>query len=322
MVWPGGGTHSVGRPAAASPPTVVSLCCRPDELSEAARARGNRGPHAVFLLTRWRMFWGAPVTVFLGNVLMYFAFLFLFAYVLLVDFRPPPQGPSGAEVTLYFWVFTLVLEEIRQVSGGLSPRSPDPSSRLSPDPRRPRPGVGRAVSGELSADGLPLCQGFFRDEDTHLVKKFALYVEDNWNKCDMTAIFLFVVGVTCRSVGPRGLTGAPSVGPVGGATCRTKPRKASEIPASLWHPRCVSAGSSFPSLGTSSPSNPAPSPRMEPSVFEAGRTVLAVDFMVFTLRLIHIFAIHKQLGPKIIIVERMVSPGRSWACPGPRRRVR
>uniref|UniRef100_A0A452SG08 Uncharacterized protein n=1 Tax=Ursus americanus TaxID=9643 RepID=A0A452SG08_URSAM len=153
-----------------------------------ARARGDRGPHAVFLLTRWRMFWGAPVTVFLGNVLMYFAFLFLFAYVLLVDFRPPPQGPSGAEVTLYFWVFTLVLEEIRQ--------------------------------------------------------KFALYVEDNWNKCDMTAIFLFVVGVTCRSVGPRGLTGGP--------------------------------------------------------------LILAVDFMVFTLRLIHIFAIHKQLGPKIIIVERMM----------------
>lgn len=40
--------------------------------------------------------------------------------------------------------------------------------------------------------------------------------------------------------------------------------------------------------------------------YEAGRTVLAIDFMVFTLRLIHIFAIHKQLGPKIIIVERMV----------------
>jgi transient receptor potential cation channel subfamily M protein 5 len=47
---------------------------------------------------------------------MYFAFLFLFTYVLLVDFRPPPQGPSGPEVILYFWVFTLVLEEIRQVS--------------------------------------------------------------------------------------------------------------------------------------------------------------------------------------------------------------
>lgn len=43
------------------------------------------------------------------------------------------------------------------------------------------------------------------------------------------------------------------------------------------------------------------------STFHDGRTVLAIDFMVFTLRLIHIFAIHKQLGPKIIIVERMVS---------------
>ncbi|XP_076769992.1 transient receptor potential cation channel subfamily M member 5 isoform X2 [Arvicanthis niloticus] len=170
-----------------------------EKLTEAPRTPGNLGPQAAFLLTRWRKFWGAPVTVFLGNVVMYFAFLFLFTYVLLVDFRPPPQGPSGSEVTLYFWVFTLVLEEIRQ--------------------------------------------GFFTNEDTHLVKKFTLYVEDNWNKCDMVAIFLFIVGVTCRMV---------------------------------------------------------------PSVFEAGRTVLAIDFMVFTLRLIHIFAIHKQLGPKIIIVERMM----------------
>lgn len=48
---------------------------------------------------------------------MYFAFLFLFTYVLLLDFKPPPpQGPSVKEIVLYFWVFTLVLEEIRQVS--------------------------------------------------------------------------------------------------------------------------------------------------------------------------------------------------------------
>lgn len=47
---------------------------------------------------------------------MYFAFLLLFAYVLLVDFKPPPpKGPSIQEIVLYFWVFTLVLEEIRQV---------------------------------------------------------------------------------------------------------------------------------------------------------------------------------------------------------------
>lgn len=54
-----------------------------------------------------------------------------------------------------------------------------------------------------------LCQGFFTDEDTHLVKKFTLYVEDNWNKCDMVAIFLFIVGVTCRSVASDGLVGRP-----------------------------------------------------------------------------------------------------------------
>ncbi|XP_061263345.1 transient receptor potential cation channel subfamily M member 5 isoform X4 [Bos javanicus] len=183
--------------------TEKSLLCglgsRAEELSEALRSERDRGRRAAFLLTRWRKFWGAPVTVFLGNVVMYFAFLFLFTYVLLVDFWPPPQGPSGSEVALYFWVFTLVLEEIRQ--------------------------------------------GFFTDEDTHLVKKLTLYVEDSWNKCDLVAIFLFIAGVTCR---------------------------------------------------------------MLPWAFEAGRTVLAIDFMVFTLRLIHIFAVHKQLGPKIIIVERMM----------------
>uniref|UniRef100_U3KAF6 Transient receptor potential cation channel subfamily M member 5 n=1 Tax=Ficedula albicollis TaxID=59894 RepID=U3KAF6_FICAL len=155
---------------------------------------------ATFMFTRWRKFWSAPVTVFMGNVIMYFAFLFLFTYVLLLDFKPPPpQGPSVKEIVLYFWVFTLVLEEIRQ--------------------------------------------SFYTDEDTSLMKKFKLYVEDNWNKCDMVAIYLFIIGVTCRMLN---------------------------------------------------------------STFQAGRTILAIDFMVFTLRLIHIFAIHKQLGPKIIIVERMM----------------
>nr|XP_056707932.1 transient receptor potential cation channel subfamily M member 5 [Euleptes europaea] len=156
--------------------------------------------YATFVFTRWKKFWTAPVTVFMGNVIMYFAFLFLFSYVLLVDFRPPPpKGPSIHEIILYFWVFTLVLEEIRQ--------------------------------------------SFFTDEDMNLMKKFKLYVEDNWNKCDMVAIFLFIIGVTCRMLN---------------------------------------------------------------STFQDGRTILAIDFMVFTLRLIHIFAIHKQLGPKIIIVERMM----------------
>ncbi|CDQ77664.1 unnamed protein product [Oncorhynchus mykiss] len=46
--------------------------------------------------------------------------------------------------------------------------------------------------------------------------------------------------------------------------------------------------------------------RMFPWSYEFGRAVFAVDYMVFTLRLIHIFAIHKQLGPKIIIVGNMM----------------
>ncbi|KAI7814824.1 putative transient receptor potential cation channel subfamily M member 5 [Triplophysa rosa] len=170
-------------------------------VDDPAAKEGGKDP-AFFndVLRRWDNFWSAPVTVFLGNVIMYFAFLLLFSYVLLLDFRPPPPlGPTAAEILLYFWVFTLVLEELRQ--------------------------------------------SFFTDEDMSILKKFKLYVEDNWNKCDMVAICLFVVGVSCR---------------------------------------------------------------MSQETYEAGRTILALDFMVFTLRLIHIFAIHKQLGPKIIIVERMI----------------
>lgn len=74
------------------------------------------------------------MTVVLGNVVTYFAFLFLFTHVLLVDSRSPPQGLSGAEVTPYFWVFTLVLEEIRQVSSGPSPPSPIPAPDGAPIP--------------------------------------------------------------------------------------------------------------------------------------------------------------------------------------------
>ncbi|KAK2099877.1 Transient receptor putative cation channel sub M member 5 [Saguinus oedipus] len=120
---------------------LYGLRSRVEELVEPPRVQGDRGPRAAFLLTRWRKFWGAPVTVFLGNVVMYFAFLFLFTYVLLVDFRPPPQGPSGPEVTLYFWVFTLVLEEIRQVGGHTS---------LVPSTQRlpvGQPKLGSALSG-------------------------------------------------------------------------------------------------------------------------------------------------------------------------------
>ncbi|XP_041940754.1 transient receptor potential cation channel subfamily M member 4a isoform X2 [Alosa sapidissima] len=151
-----------------------------------------------FVFHRWRQFWFSPVTSFLGNVLMYFLFLFLFAYILLVDFKPPPKGPNTAEYVLYFWVFTLVCEEIRQS---------------------------------------------FNVGTTAVFQRIRLYIQDIWNKCDLTAILLFCLGLLCR---------------------------------------------------------------MFPWSYRFGRSMMCLDYMVFTLRLIHIFAIHKQLGPKIIIVGKMV----------------
>uniref|UniRef100_H3DCK7 Uncharacterized protein n=1 Tax=Tetraodon nigroviridis TaxID=99883 RepID=H3DCK7_TETNG len=159
----------------------------------------HRPPKRPFIVSRWRQFWFAPVTSFLGNVLMYFLFLLLFAYVLLVDFKPPPpSGPAISEYVLYFWVFTIVCEEIRET---------------------------------LFVGTMTWRQ------------RFRIYIQDVWNKCDITAITLFIIGLTCRMFS--------------------------------WS-------------------------------YEFGRDILCVDYMVFTLRLIHIFAIHKQLGPKIIIVGKMM----------------
>ncbi|XP_031425868.1 transient receptor potential cation channel subfamily M member 4-like [Clupea harengus] len=151
-----------------------------------------------FVFHRWRQFWFSPVTSFLGNVLMYFLFLFLFAYILLVDFKPPPKGPTSMELVLYFWVFTLVCEEIRQS---------------------------------------------FYVGTTTVFQRMRLYIQDIWNKCDLTAILLFSLGLICR---------------------------------------------------------------MFPWSYKFGRSMMCLTYMVFTMRLIHIFAVHKQLGPKIIIVGKMV----------------
>lgn len=88
--------------------------------------QSQRPPKRPFIISRWRQFWFAPVTSFLGNVIMYFLFLLLFAYVLLVDFkRQPPAGPAITEYVLYFWVFTIVCEEIREVSAKRGPPGRD-----------------------------------------------------------------------------------------------------------------------------------------------------------------------------------------------------
>uniref|UniRef100_A0A3B3UHT0 Transient receptor potential cation channel, subfamily M, member 2 n=1 Tax=Poecilia latipinna TaxID=48699 RepID=A0A3B3UHT0_9TELE len=68
--------------------------------------------YTKFLVFRLLGLYCAPQVKFYGNIVSYFAFLFLFAYVLMVDFQ---RTPSIAELVLYFWLFTLVSEEIRQV---------------------------------------------------------------------------------------------------------------------------------------------------------------------------------------------------------------
>ena len=46
--------------------------------------------------------------------------------------------------------------------------------------------------------------------------------------------------------------------------------------------------------------------RLIPSTLYPGRIVLSLAFIIFCLRLMHIFTVSKTLGPKIIIVKRMV----------------
>ncbi|XP_055519359.1 transient receptor potential cation channel subfamily M member 4-like [Leucoraja erinacea] len=166
---------------------------RDDETGARVSGRDRR----PFCMLRWKQFWETPVTSFFSNVIMYFAFLFLFAYVLILDLFP--DGPSNAELVLYIWVLTIVFEEIRQT--------------------------------------------FFVSMDISVKKKVKLYFQDMWNICDILAIGLFTIGVCAR---------------------------------------------------------------MFRDWYEAGRVVLCLDFMVFCFRLVHIFAVHKQLGPKIIIVGKMM----------------
>lgn len=113
----------------------------PVSLSGASRPR----PHPVSAprdrrlqaeggLARIRAFFSAPVVVFHLNILSYFAFLCLFAYVLMVDFQP---RPSGCECLIYLWLCSLVCEELRQVG-------PCPAPAPPTDPPAPGqlPGLG------------------------------------------------------------------------------------------------------------------------------------------------------------------------------------
>ncbi|XP_013398789.1 transient receptor potential cation channel subfamily M member 2 [Lingula anatina] len=61
---------------------------------------------------RIRFFYNAPLTTFLHNCISYLCFLMLFSYILLTNFYPTV---STAEYILMVWVFTLLVEEVRQL---------------------------------------------------------------------------------------------------------------------------------------------------------------------------------------------------------------
>ncbi|KAJ8036475.1 Transient receptor potential cation channel subfamily M member 3 [Holothuria leucospilota] len=72
-------------------------------------------------LTWWqriKLFYNAPIIKFRFNVLAYFAFLFLFSYIILTDFED--KKVSWKEWLLIAWVATLYTEEFRQIAHGES----------------------------------------------------------------------------------------------------------------------------------------------------------------------------------------------------------
>ena len=132
-----------------------SLRCDLGGLSGASRPRSphpasaprDRRLQAEGGLPRIRAFFSAPVVVFHLNILSYFAFLCLFAYVLMVDFQP---RPSGCECLIYLWLFSLVCEELRQVG-------PCPAPAPPTDPPTPGllPGLGHFLTVALGPAPSP-----------------------------------------------------------------------------------------------------------------------------------------------------------------------
>ncbi|XP_078514890.1 transient receptor potential cation channel subfamily M member 2-like isoform X1 [Lissotriton helveticus] len=165
-------------------------------------------------LLRLHAFFTAPVVVFCYNAASYIGFLWLFAYVLMMDFQ---TTPSWREILLYIWIISLVYEEGRQL--------------------------------------------FYHHGGMKCMNQCRIYIFDFWNQVDVLAISLFTVGVVCRWI-------------------------------------------------TAS--------------FYAGRVILAVDFIVFCLRLMHIFTVSRFLGPKIIMMKgmTMVKPAVKLPKTGPAARAR
>lgn len=103
-------------------------------------------------------FYSAPFTKFMGNLVSYVAFIFLYGYVITMYFPPFDSsktfgGLSVVEFILYFWIFTIIMEEIRQLAA-----------------QQPKT---------------------FGD-------KLRVYFSDTWNRVDTFALLAFVVAACLR----------------------------------------------------------------------------------------------------------------------------
>ncbi|KAG8546004.1 hypothetical protein GDO81_019918 [Engystomops pustulosus] len=172
-----------------------SIRNRPEQRN--TRKLRHRGPEPYSCLWKFMAFYNAPIVKFYYNVVSYIGFLWIFAYVLMMDFQ---TYPSWREYLLYAWVFTILCEELRQL--------------------------------------------FYDPDQRGFVLKSVQYITEFWNQVDTVALLLFIVGLVCRLVSTN-------------------------------------------------------------TVY-LGRVFLSLDYMIFCIRFMHIFIVSKVLGPKIIILRRMV----------------
>ncbi|KAL9966190.1 hypothetical protein ACROYT_G024228 [Oculina patagonica] len=148
-------------------------------------------------------FYSAPFTKFMGNMVSYLWFIFLYAYVITMyfprfDSSQTIGGLSVVELILYFWIFTISLEEIRQLAAQ-QPRS-------------------------------------IRD-------KLSVYFSDTWNLVDAFSLLAFIVAAFLRFFD---------------------------------------------------------------STYEAARILLSLNIIVFIVRSLQIISVNRQLGPKLVMIRKMV----------------
>ncbi|KAJ8309654.1 hypothetical protein KUTeg_012798 [Tegillarca granosa] len=78
--------------------------------------KGFEGKSTYSIFEKLYYFYTAPVVTFTQNVIAYIVFLALYSYELLTQFKP---DVSVTEIVLIVWVFSIFIEELRQVSVGL-----------------------------------------------------------------------------------------------------------------------------------------------------------------------------------------------------------